>query len=131
TWTQWDGALLVRSEDERVAALQLTNRAGRFGLLGTVDPTVFLTGLPAEALGDKVALKGDIAIDNRVFDGTAIVAGRKVSLSAEGLVDLADNRADDLEMVVRVRDPAVLGDGIALRDTRLTATLDGSFDDLA
>ena len=131
TWTQWDGALLVRSEDERVAALQLTNRAGRFGLLGTVDPTVFLTGLPAEALGDKVALKGDIAIDNRVFDGTAIVAGRKVSLSAEGLVDLADNRADDLEMVVRVRDPAVLGDGFALRDTRLTATLDGSFDDLA
>ncbi|MCP2017184.1 translocation/assembly module TamB domain-containing protein [Qipengyuania citrea] len=131
TWSQWTGGLLVRSENERVAAMRVTNQAGRFGLLGKFDPSDFLSGIPARALGDDVALKADLAIDDRAFDGRTTLIGRGLSLDANGLVDLAANRAEQLELVARVRDPNVLGEGMALRNTRLSATLDGAFDDLA
>ena len=131
TWSQWTGSLLVRSEDERVAAMRITNRAGRFGLLGKFDPSDFLTGIPARALGDDVALKADIAIDERIFDGRTILVGQGLSVDAQGLVDLAENRAEGLELTAFVRDPGLLGEGMALRGARLDATLDGAFDDLA
>ncbi|WP_370189598.1 translocation/assembly module TamB domain-containing protein [Qipengyuania sp.] len=131
TWSNWTGGLLVRNDEGRVAALRITNRAGRFGLLGKVDPSGFVTGLPARAMGDDVALKAELAIDNRTIDGRTILVGRGLTLDAKGLLDLAENRAQDLEIVAVVRDPALLGEGIALRNARLTATLDGPFKDLA
>ena len=131
TWSNWAGGLLVRNEDERVAALRITNRAGRFGLLGKLDPSGFLTGIPARALGDDVALKTELAIDNRAFDGRTVLVGRGLTVDAVGLLDLAENRAEDLQLTAVVRDPALLGEGMALRNARLTATLDGAFKDLA
>ncbi|QYJ08028.1 translocation/assembly module TamB domain-containing protein [Qipengyuania flava] len=130
TWTRWDGGLLVRSDDTRVAALKLTNRAGRFGALGTLNPSDFLTGLPARALGERVAIKADMAIDDRRFDGEAFLVGRGLRVQTDGVVDLAANRAEALDVDVFVRDPALLGDGVALENTRLTATFDGAFDAL-
>ncbi|MBX7483264.1 translocation/assembly module TamB domain-containing protein [Qipengyuania qiaonensis] len=131
TWSQWTGRLLVRSEDERVAAMRITNRAGRIGLLGKFDPSDFLAGIPAQALGDDVALKADIAIDNRRFDGRTILVGSGLGVDAEGLIDLAKNSAEELELTAIVRDPDLLGEGLALRDARLDATIDGAFNDLA
>ncbi len=131
TWSQWSGGLLVRSEGERVAAMRITNRAGIFGLTGKFDPSGFLSGIPAQAMGDDVALKAGLAIDKRIFDGRVRLIGRGVGIDAAGLVDLGENRAEELEVEAFVRDPALLGEGLALRGTRLTATLDGPFRDLA
>ena len=131
TWSRWTGGLLVRGEDERIAALRITNRAGLFGLSGRFDPSSFVTGIPARALGDDVAIKSEIAIDDRVFDGRALLRGAGLDLTAEGLLDLAQNRAEALEIAARVRDPSLLGEDMSLRDARLTATIDGAFDDLA
>ena len=131
TWSRWTGGLLVRGEDERIAALRITNRAGLFGLSGRFDPSSFVTGIPARALGDDVAIKSEIAIDDRVFDGRALLRGAGLDLTAEGLLDLAQNRAEALEIAARVRDPSLLGGDMSLRDARLTATIDGAFDDLA
>ncbi|MEX0342479.1 MAG: DUF490 domain-containing protein, partial [Erythrobacter sp.] len=91
SWSRWDGSLLVRSDNERVAAMRLTNRAGIFGVLGKFDPSGFLTGIPARALGTDVALKADVAVDNRIFDGQARLVGRGVGVTMDGLVDLAEN----------------------------------------
>lgn len=131
TWSDWTGGLVVRNDDGRVAALRITNRSGRFGLLGKIDPSGFLSGIPARALGDDVAVKAELAIDNRAFDGRTIVVGRGLSVDAKGLLDLAGNRAENLAITALVRDPALLGEGMALRNARLTATLDGPFKDLA
>ncbi|MEZ5680277.1 MAG: translocation/assembly module TamB domain-containing protein [Erythrobacter sp.] len=131
TWSQWEGGLLVRSEGERIAALRVTNRSGRFGVLGKLDPSDFLSGLPLRALGNDVAIRSDLEIDNRAFDGRTVLIGRGVRLDAEGLVDLAENRVDGLNLAAVVRDPAILGTDIALRDARLEATANGAFSDLA
>lgn len=75
TWSNWKGAFVVRGEDERVAALRITNRAGLFGLLGKVDPSDFVGGTLGRALGDDVALSVRTRIDNRVLDGRYVVVG--------------------------------------------------------
>ncbi|MEX0341588.1 MAG: translocation/assembly module TamB domain-containing protein, partial [Erythrobacter sp.] len=87
--------------------------------------------IPARALGTDVALKADVAVDNRIFDGQARLVGRGVGVTMDGLVDLAENRAEDLEINAFVRDPNLLGDDIELRGGQLSATLDGPFSRLA
>ena len=130
TWRSWAGALVARSGERRVAALQVTNRAGRFGVLGKLDPSDFLTGLAADALGNDVAVKGDVRIDSRVFDGSLFVVGRGILARGQGSVDLADNRFDNLRIAARLRDPRLLDRNTVLQAAVLDATLDGPFDAL-
>ena len=130
TWSNWQGGVLARSEGERVAALRVTNRSGTFGLLGKVDPSDFIEGTAADALGDDVALKARLTIDNRIFDGRTTLVGRGIALDGEGAVDLAKNRVDGYELSARLRDPELFGADLRLENTRARATVDGAFDDL-
>lgn len=130
TWSTWNGALLVRSDGENVAAIKLTNTAGTFGLLGKIDPSGFVSGTLANALGDDVSLKSRMSIDNRAFDGRTILLGRGIYLDGEGLIDLAENRVDDFDLSARLRDPALFGESLVLENASATATLNGAFADL-
>ncbi len=56
TWSQWTGGLLVRSENERVAAMRVTHQAGRLALLSKFDPSDLLPGSPARSLRAFVPL---------------------------------------------------------------------------
>ncbi|MBX7527473.1 translocation/assembly module TamB domain-containing protein [Qipengyuania vesicularis] len=131
TWSQWKGGLLVRSQDERVAALRITNDAGTFGLIGKLDPSDFLTGILARALGDDVSLRSRVAIDNRAFDGSTTIIGQGLRLEGEGLVDLAENRVGNYEIDLALRDPSLFGEDLRLENARADATIDGEFSDLA
>ncbi|MBX7539995.1 translocation/assembly module TamB domain-containing protein [Qipengyuania sphaerica] len=130
TWNQWKGGLLVRSAGDRVAALRITNNAGTFGLIGKVDPSDFVTGAVADALGEDVALASRVTIDNRAFDGRHVLIGRAMRLEGEGLVDLAENRFGNFELDAVWRDRLALGSDLRLEDTKASATLDGAFTDL-
>lgn len=130
TWSNWKGGLLVRSAGDRVAALRITNNAGTFGLLGKLDPSDFVTGTVANALGSDVSLRARLDIDNRAFDGDAELVGRGIRLEGEGLIDLAENRVGNYEVSALLRDPALFGQDLRLEDASATATLDGAFDDL-
>ncbi|QKG70160.1 translocation/assembly module TamB domain-containing protein [Erythrobacter mangrovi] len=125
TWSKWDGGLLVRSAARRVAALQLTNRAGRIGILGKVDPSQFLSGLSLRALGSDVAIQSEFEVESRVFDGQVVVVGSRLQATARGELDLADNEAHALVIEAVDRDPALLGETVRLGRARLQATLDG------
>ncbi|MDG6077664.1 DUF490 domain-containing protein [Erythrobacter litoralis] len=130
SWREWNGVLVARSEGQRVAALQLSNRAGRFGALGRVDLSDFLTGLAARALGEDVALDANVRIDDRTFDGSIVLGGSGIFATGEGLIDLAENQFGDFRVSGRVRNPALLSEGLRLADTRFEAVLDGAFADL-
>ena len=130
TWSNWKGGLLVRSAGERVAALRITNNSGTFGLIGKVDPSDFVTGTVANALGNDVSLGAKLDIDNRAFDGETVLLGRGIRLDGEGLIDLAENRVGNYRLDALLRDPALFGPNLRLEDARATATLDGAFDDL-
>lgn len=130
TWQKWDGFAVVRRDGERFAAFRLTNRAGLFRLLGQAFPGDMLTGPLARALGPTVSLDAAARIAERRIDGRYFLRGRGLALDAKGLVDLADNRAENLVVDARLRDPLLFGESLRLDDAVLTATADGAFTDL-
>lgn len=131
SWTNWNGGLLVQREGERFAALKLSNRSGRFGLLGEISPEGVVDGTLARALGDEVAVKISTTFDNRVFDGRALIVGEGIVARADGVIDLAENRFEGLEVEAALRDPELFGPDLRLENARLAATLTGEFDDLS
>ena len=131
TWSKWKGGLLVRSGDERIAALRITNEAGKFGVIGKLDPSDFLSGITARALGEDVSLRSRMVIDNRVFDGETTILGRGLRLDGEGLVDLSENRVGNYELDLLLLDPELLGADLRMENARANATIDGAFSDLA
>jgi translocation and assembly module TamB len=129
TWRQWNGRAVVRRDGESFAAFRLTNRAGLFRLLGQAYPGEMLTGPLAALAGDAVSVDAAARIDNRRLDGRYTVLGRGLAVRADGLVDLARNRAEDLTFEAQLRRPLALG-ALRLEETSLTGNADGDFTDL-
>jgi translocation and assembly module TamB len=131
SWDRWEGALVVRREEENLGAFKLTNRGGRFSLVGQARPEGLLEGLPARLAGGAVSLKAVAIIEDRRIAGSYAIRSDALAGSARGVVDLAENRISDFSLDARLLEPTVFGEDLRLDDTRVIATLDGAFNDLA
>ena len=129
TWSKWNGFLVVRRDGADFAAFQLTNRGGLFRILGQAKPGTMLSGTLASLAGEAVSVDASARVDNRKIDGRYAVVSQALDLRAKGLVDLAQNRAQDLVLNATTRRPMVLN-GIRLENSSLAATADGAFTDL-
>jgi translocation and assembly module TamB len=129
-WRRWDGALLAAQDGQRLAALKLTNRSGRYGVLGLAWPDGLLSGAAARAAGDSVAVAASGTLVNSVLKGDANLIGQGLAVQGSGAADLGRNRFDGLQIKAAVRAPERLIPGLRLEGTRLAATLDGPFRDL-
>lgn len=127
TWERWDGAFVASGAGERIAAFRLFNRAGRYRISGQAWPGEYLTGAPARALGEVVSVAAIGTLKDSVLEGSFALRGRAVAAEAEGVIDLADNAFDDVELTARLLEPELLGEGMSLEDTQLEATIDGPF----
>ena len=127
SWRHWDGALLAQIAGKRVAALQLTNRAGSYGLLGMAWPEGHLSGVAARAAGRSVAISGHGTLANRMVDGDLSLTGEALAVQGQGAVDLTGNRINGLRIAAQLRAPEALVTGVGLEGARLTARLDGPF----
>jgi len=137
TWSRWLGHALVTrqgaeadTEFERIAAFQLTNDAGLFGLLGQAKAGMSGDTIAGRALGGTVSLAVSGTLDNSVFAGDITGITNALDLRGEGAVDLARNQADDFFVRGRLRDPGLFGEAVRLEGARFSALLNGPFRDL-
>ncbi|MXP10159.1 translocation/assembly module TamB domain-containing protein [Pseudoblastomonas halimionae] len=130
TWSRWKGGLYATQADERLAAIRFVKQGETYELLGQIDPRNNLTGLPARAVGRTLSLRGTGSLVDSVLEGTFAFAGAALNGEAEGAVDLANNRFDELSLNAVLTEPNLFSDGLTLNGTRLQATLDGAFRDL-
>lgn len=140
TWTNWDGYAVARNwpapqagEAPRapLAALRLTNRAGRFGVLGEVRAPLEADGLPGRALGERTALATSFLFEDRLLAGRAVVVSPALDLRLAGGVDLGANRVERLVVRLALADPELLGENLRMERARVAAAITGPFDDLA
>ncbi|NVD45485.1 translocation/assembly module TamB domain-containing protein [Qipengyuania atrilutea] len=129
-WSNWRGALLLRRDEERLGAFRLTNRSGRFGLVGQANLEDITSGLAQRAAGNVTSIAAFASIAERVIDGEFGLRSRALSIKGEGRIDLAQSRIDNLSLVGDVRDPGLFGSGFALEDARFRAQIDGPFSQL-
>ncbi|MEM7665923.1 MAG: translocation/assembly module TamB domain-containing protein [Pseudomonadota bacterium] len=138
TWQRWLGNLAVtriapdgeRDRRRQVAAFQLTNRAGTYGLLGQASPMLDDGGLIDRALGETVSLAISGTLEDSVFDGGLVAITDALETRGDGAVDLAGNSFDEFDVTAVLRDPELLGAGVSLANARLEGELDGAFRDL-
>ncbi|WP_374409144.1 translocation/assembly module TamB domain-containing protein [Pelagerythrobacter sp.] len=129
TWSDWRGALLVQREGERFAAFRLTNRAGRYGVVGQAAPAPALSGQLAETFAGPISLAAFGTLENSVLAGELALRSDAMAADADGAVDLAGNVFDDLDLDLRVARFG-FGPDIRIEGARMLASLDGAFRDL-
>lgn len=127
-WKRWDGAFLAREEGRDLAAFKLGNRSGRYSLLGLAWPGDWLSGIPARAAGQAVAIGAEGTLESSVLRGKLDAYGAGLAVHANGTTDLNDNSFDQMRVSADLLDPDLLGTRI--EGGRVTALLDGAFRDL-
>ncbi|MDZ4275328.1 MAG: DUF490 domain-containing protein, partial [Erythrobacter sp.] len=140
TWARWRGVAVARriaksADGDRVtapvAAFQISNDAGRYGVLGQVRAGLGDRTVVARALGDQLSLAANFALKDSVIEGRAAAVSNAIDLRSGGVVDLADKAVEGARVMLTLRDPDLLGAGLRLEGAKLAANLSGDFDDLA
>ncbi len=140
TWQRWRGWAVARQLEQgsgkpvsgpAVAAFQVTNTAGKIGVLGRVRPGLAGESLLARAVGEKLALAASFTLEDGVLEGRAALVSRALDLRGAGVVDLAENRVEGARTSAALRDPDLLGAGWRFENTRIAADIEGDFRDLA
>ncbi|HYD25508.1 MAG TPA: translocation/assembly module TamB domain-containing protein [Croceibacterium sp.] len=127
TWQKWDGAFVVNQGGAAIGAFKVYNRGGRYKIVGQARPEDYLTGLPAQALGEVVSLAAIGTLEDSVLDGSIALRGRGVALDGAGAIDLADNAFEGVETRLVLLDSELFGPGLSFRDFVARATFDGPF----
>lgn len=144
TWQRWRGTAVARrlptGEDvgdagaeapPPVAAFQISNDAGTYGVLGQVRPPLTGDDLIARAVGERVSLAASFTLEDSVVEGRTALVTTALDLRAGGVVDLAGNVVEGARTSLVLRDPVLLGEDVRLENARLAADLAGGFRDLA
>jgi translocation and assembly module TamB len=131
SWTAWAGSFVVNQGGSNIAAFRLYNRQGIYRLVGQARPQGYLSGLPAQALGEVVSLAAVGTLEDSVLDGTLAVRGRGVNLDGEGVIDLADNAFRGFRLDAVLLDSQLFGPGLTVNNGVLTTMLNGPFRDLS
>jgi translocation and assembly module TamB len=127
SWDAWNGSFVVNQGSGNIGAFRLYNRGGRYKVVGQARPEGYLTGLPAQALGEVVSLAAVGTLEDSVLDGTLALRGRGVSLDAQGAADLGENAFDGLAVELVLLDSELFGPGLTVEDAVVRGTFDGPF----
>lgn len=130
TWRTWTGHFVAQRNDEAVAAFEITNAAGQYGLLGQAYPGDLVAGLTANALGDAVSIGAKGTLVDSVLDGSIAVEGRAFEGTGKGSIDLVNNSFDGFKVLASLTDPDLFGEGIRVEGGQVNAAFDGAFRDL-
>ncbi|MDT0508791.1 translocation/assembly module TamB domain-containing protein [Novosphingobium sp. MMS21-SN21R] len=130
-WSRWDGLAYATQDGKRLAAFQLGNRSGAYRLAGQAWPGELVKGTAGRAIGQALSVLYDGTFAGNVIDGRLQVAGDAFKASANGKVDLVDNRAEALKVRALLVRPERILASPQLSDARLDATIDGPLNNLS
>lgn len=134
TWSRWRGAAVARqigaADADPVAAFQIVNDAGRYGVIGQLRAGLSSDTLAGRAVGEVLSLAASFTMANSVIEGRAAAVSPALDVRAGGAADLADKLVDGARVRLALRDPDLLGAALRIEGGTLAASLSGAFDDL-
>jgi translocation and assembly module TamB len=126
-WAHWQGRAQAMLGAQGFADLAVTGRDGTFTVQGPMRPALILTG-PAQRLAAPLAQLNLIAaFEHRRADIRLRMNSRALAVAAEGLVDLGQNRFQDVRLAARLTEPGAIAPDLRGRDVRLAMILNGPF----
>ena len=126
-WANWRGRARAALGGQGLADVAITGRDGTFTFEGPLRPGLILTG-PAQRLADPlVQLNLVSTFENRRADLRLRAYSRVAAIAADGLVDLGQNRFQDLRVAARLIRPGAIAPDLSGRDVRVAMILNGPF----
>lgn len=125
SWTRWDGAFEARLGDTRLAHFDLGMAGGRLTLSGTAHPSDITQGKLQRLTAPAVLVTAAGMLADRRLDASLSLRSSAVTLSANGVVDLAGKGFDGVQVEGQLLRPAALFPNMGGRPVRLAATLSG------
>lgn len=131
-WKKWEGKLSAQLGEGSLAALELNARNGRFNIKGNSRPDLMLGPAMAGLFGPVTKINTMIALTDPEAETLAAKIDAKIgseafSFSADGEVDLSNDRFDNLAMRFLLLEPATLAENLIGRSVRADLVLDGAF----
>ncbi|MGB3167282.1 MAG: translocation/assembly module TamB domain-containing protein, partial [Alteraurantiacibacter sp.] len=130
TWTSWEGTFDAVQGGTRLADFDIYNDAGQYRIVGIANPSLYLEGLPARALGETVRLSASGTLVDSVLEGDFVLRGAGLNADGAGAIDLANNAFDNVVVAAQLLDPTLFSPDVALNGASIEATLDGAFREL-
>ena len=127
-WQAWQGKVAALAGNGQLADLAVTGRDGTFGVRGRVHPELVVAGAPVASLtAGGIDIDATAKVAKRRVDLTASAQSTAFRTTAAGQVDLGENRFGNLRLTAQLLRPGAIAPGLAGRDVRFSATLDGPF----
>lgn len=126
-WADWRGRAAAALGGRMFADLAVNARDGTFAIQGPLRPGLVMQG-PVERLAGPVMLMNLVTSwENRRADMRLRLSARALAVAAEGLVDLGQNRYENLQVAARLIQPGAIAPNLSGRDVRLAMILNGPF----
>ncbi|HYI64454.1 MAG TPA: translocation/assembly module TamB domain-containing protein [Allosphingosinicella sp.] len=126
-WANWRGRARAALGGQGLANLAVTGRDGTFTVQGPVRPGLIVTG-PAQRLAEPmVQLNLITTLEERRANIRLRANSRVAAVAAEGLVDLGQNRFQNLRVAARLIRPGAIAPDLSGRDVRVAMILNGPF----
>ena len=126
-WADWHGTAAGTVGTERLAALNVTGRNGTFHVTGDVRPGLVLTGPAARLTEPAITIDLTTTLAQRTADTRLRAHSDAFTLSAAGMLDLAQSRFGNLRLDTELTRPGSIAPNVRGRNVRFAATLDGPF----
>ncbi|KPL66902.1 hypothetical protein SZ64_01590 [Erythrobacter sp. SG61-1L] len=126
-WAKWDGALTAAYGKASLADLALTARDGTFGVKGEASPGLLLPASGASMFQPVTRVDLTAGLDQRRVDLKGVLDNANFHLAADGLVDLGENRFEDLAVDFRLLRPAAIAPDFRGQGVAASLKLDGAF----
>ncbi|MGL5836943.1 MAG: translocation/assembly module TamB domain-containing protein [Sphingorhabdus sp.] len=128
SWEKWDGVLKAAVGEEQLADIALAARNGRFSAKGNAQPALILgDGILGQALSPSTGIDIAATFKDRVADVEGSIASAALTLTADGIVDMAEGEYRDLALDFRLTRPAVLARNASGSNVRGKALMNGVF----
>ncbi len=127
TWAKWDGSAVAVVGKVRLVDLKLTNRAGAYALAGVLTPAPLSHGKLQRLSAPRVLTHGTATLFNRQLKGTLSLRSVSLSVTADGILDLAANAFRGVRLHAILVRPTGLFPNMSGRAIELRVLLDGAF----
>jgi translocation and assembly module TamB len=128
-WRQWAGNATLDLNGRRGGELRLTAASGLYRATGWVEPARLLPASLTRLGGARTRLGAEGRIDDGVLSGRFAARSAAIRLAGSGGADLREHRYRDVRLVADLLGPEPLLAGVSAPGARLSALLDGPFDD--
>ncbi|MCK9542795.1 MAG: hypothetical protein M0R03_12280, partial [Novosphingobium sp.] len=126
-WKAWNGALDATYDGQELAKLAFTGRDGTFRLHGPTRVSRLATGPTASLLGPVTNVDLTAAWEKRRATLSGSISSDAFALTPNGLVDLSENRFEELKLAFTLLKPSALAPNLSGSGLRGIFTLNGPF----